>query len=187
MLGLYFSTLTKVLRTLWKTLHSYKFPREASCSWVLAHWLESEVKSSHQMLVKSFGRINDLFSLIDVQCMCKQRLLLSRILVVQVSWTALQSQFMEQYFSISQFTDTKNGRSRRHKNKLPPPPSSPPYTNPLHQPISNWNAAETTWFISSSLCIFNHSLRFFKVKEENLEDAWMEKRKGGDCRRDLGF
>ena len=63
------------------------------------------------MLVKSFGRINDLiFSLIDVQCMCKQKLLLSRILVVQVSRTALQSQFMEQYLSIAQFTDTKNGR-----------------------------------------------------------------------------
>ena len=65
------------------------------------------------MLVKSFGRINDLFSLTDVQCMCKQKL--SRILVVQVSWTALQSQFMEQYFSISQFTDTKNGRSTDKK------------------------------------------------------------------------
>ena len=73
------------------------------------------------MLVKSFGRINDLFSLTDVQCMCKQKLL--RILVVQVSWTALQSQFMEQYFSISQFTDTRNGHSRCHKNKSSPPPS----------------------------------------------------------------
>ena len=137
------------------------------------------------MLVKSFGRINDLFSLTDVQCMCKQKL--SRILVVQVSWTALQSQFMEQYFSISQFTDTRNGRSRRHKNKSPPPLSSPPYTNPLHQPISNWNAAETTWFISSSLCIFNHSLRFFKVKEENLEDTRVEKGKGATAAETLAF
>ena len=82
------------------------------------------------MLVKSFGRINDLFSLTDVQCMCKQKL--SRILVVQVSWTALQSQFMEQYFSISQFTDTRNGRSRRHKNKSPPPPPSVVLLTPTH-------------------------------------------------------
>ena len=61
------------------------------------------------MLVKLFVRIKDLFSLIDVQCMCKQKLL--RILIVQVSRTALQSRFTEQFFSTSRFTDTKNGRS----------------------------------------------------------------------------
>ena len=137
------------------------------------------------MLVKSFGRINDLFSLTDVQCMCKQKL--SRILVVQVSWTALQSQFMEQYFSISQFTDTRNGRSRHHKDKSPPPLSSPPYTNPLHQPISNWNAAETTWFISSSLCIFNHSLCFLRWRKKILRTHEWRKGKGATAAETLAF
>ena len=137
------------------------------------------------MLVKSFGRINDLFSLTNVQCMCKQKL--SRILVVQVSWTALQPQFMEQYFSISQFTDTRNGRSRRHKNKSPPPLSSPPYTNPLHQPISNWNAAETTWFISSALCIFNHSLRFLRWRKKILRTHEWRKGKGATAAETLAF
>ena len=52
--------------------------------------------------------------MIDLQCACKQL----KILAVQVSQSALQSWFTEQFFSTSWFMDTKNGRSQCHENKL---------------------------------------------------------------------
>ena len=57
------------------------------------------------------------FNLPYLPCTCKQ----SRILTVQVSQSALQSQFTEQFFSTSRFTGTKNGGSQRHKDELAPP------------------------------------------------------------------
>ena len=51
-----------------------------------------------------------------------------RILAVYVSRSALQSRFTEQFFSKSQFTDTKNGPSQHHENKLA---IAPPHPHPL--------------------------------------------------------
>ena len=96
--------------------------------WSYIKRLKSEVKSSHQMLVKVVWPNQQFIYFLDLQCTCTQ----SRILAVHVSWSALQSRLTEQFFSTSRFTDTKNGRSRRHEYKLaPPPPSHPPYTKEM--------------------------------------------------------
>ena len=108
--------ITRVLRT-------NKFPKEASCRWVWAHWsvkLHQEIQT--WILIKPpdaspvLGQINDLISSIYLQCTCTH----SRILAVQVSRRSLQSQFTEFLSGITRFTGTKNGRSRRHENKLAP-------------------------------------------------------------------
>ena len=87
----------------------YKFPREVSCRWVWVYWCV-KLNQATRCLLRSFGQIYHLFSSIDLYCTCKQ----SRILAVHVSRSALQSRFTKQFFSTSRFTDTKNGRSRRH-------------------------------------------------------------------------
>ena len=139
------------------------------------------------MLVKSFGRINDLFSLTDVQCMCKQKL--SRILVVQVSWTALQSQFMEQYFSISQFTDTRNGRSRRHKNKFPPPTLSVVLLTPTH--YINPSLTEMLLRLHDSFPVLSVSsiiaCIFLRWRKKILRTHEWRKGKGGTAAETLAF
>ena len=85
---------------------------------VIAKDLKVKLNQATRCQLRSFDQINDLFSSIDVQCMCKQ----SRILAVQVSQTALQLRFTEQFFSTSQFTDAKNSQSQHHESKLAPPP-----------------------------------------------------------------
>ena len=88
--------------------------------WSYIKRLKSEVQSSHQMPDKVvWPKKTDLFSSIDLPCMWTQW----RILAVYVSLSALQSIFTEQFFSKSWFTDTKNGWSQHHKNKLAPPPT----------------------------------------------------------------
>ena len=83
------------------------------------------------MLVKVVWPINELFSSIELQCTCKQ----SRILVVQVSRTTLQTRFTEQFFSTSLFTDSKNSRSRCQENKLAPLNKDNFLTHPPHLSI----------------------------------------------------
>ena len=85
--------------------------------WSYIKRLKSEVKSSHQMLVKVVWPKNRF--IFYLQCMCTQW----GILAVYVSRNALQSRFTEHFFSKSWFTDTKNGRSQHHENKLAPPPT----------------------------------------------------------------
>ena len=120
----YLSKLTGVLRILWKTLPGYKFPREASFTVSLSP-VKCEVTSKDSKVklnqatrcwLRSFGQINELFSSIDLQCTCKQ----SRILAVQVSRSAPQSRFTEQFFSTSLFTDSKIVDRGVTKISLPP-------------------------------------------------------------------
>ena len=108
------SSLTTIMRFTSYGTNIYVFTR--SQLWVGLITLKCAVTS--KIPLRSFCQINDLLSSTDLQCTCSQ----SRISEVHVSKSALQSRFTKQFFDISRFTDTKNGRSRRHENKLEHPP-----------------------------------------------------------------
>ena len=115
--------LATCLGDLWVAMNSPGKPAVAGSEhtevWSYIKRLKSEVKSSHQMLVKVvWPKKPDLFSSIDLQCMCRQWRTFGSLCFTECTSIKIH----RTVFSKSRFTDTKNGWSQHHENTLAPPP-----------------------------------------------------------------